>query len=87
MDRSLLKYFFDCGDDQIIQFALTRAHLNKMEQEVISLMFDGCMTQEEIAEYIGYSTRRVQEIWYSGAKKMLSIPWVTAFAKELKSKS
>lgn len=87
MERSLVKFFMDCGDDQIIQFALTRAHLNRLEKDVIILMFDECLSQEEIAERLGYSTRRIQDIWYSGAKKLLSIPWVSAFAKELKSRS
>lgn len=85
MERGLLRYFMDCGDDQIIQFALTRAHLNRLEREVIRLMFDECMTQEEIAEHLGYSTRRIQDIWYCASKKMLSIPWVSAFARELKN--
>ncbi len=84
MDRGLLVYFWNCGDDQIIQFAIQRAHLNKHERDVIRLMLDECMTQEEVAEEIGYSTRRTQEFWYSGADKLLNIPWVLAYAKELK---
>lgn len=87
MNRSLLTFFFDCGDDQIIQFAIQRAHLNRLEKEVIRLRMDECMTQEEIAEAIGYSVRRVQDLWYSGADKLLSVPWVYAYAKELSIKS
>ena len=84
MDKSLLTYFWNCGDNEIIEFALMRAHLNKREREVIHFMLDECMTQEEVAEKINFSTRRVQEFWYSGAKKLLNIPWVSAYAKELK---
>lgn len=84
MDNNLLTYFWNCGDDTIIQFALQRGHLNRHEREVIHLMLDECMTQEETAEAIGYSTRRTQEFWSSGANKLLSIPWVRAYALELK---
>ena len=73
MEKSLVKFFMNCGDDQIIQFALTRAHLNKLERDVILLMFDECLSQEEVAERMGFSTRRIQEIWYSSAKKLLSM--------------
>lgn len=83
MDRSLLKYFWNCGDNQIIEFALLRARLNKKEKEVIHLMLDECMTQEEVAEYLDTSTRNVQNYWYSGADKLLNIKWVLAYAKEL----
>lgn len=83
MDRNLLKAFWNCGDNQIIEFALIRAHLNRLEKEVVRLMLDECMTQEEIAEAISYSTRKVQEIWYSASAKLLNIPWVYAYAVEL----
>ena len=83
MDKSLLKLFMNCGDDEIIQFALNKAHLNRLEKEVIIFMFDECMTQEEIAERMNYSTRKIQDIWYSAAKKLLNIPWVYAYAIEL----
>lgn len=84
MDRNLLKFFWDCGDDGIIQFAMMRAHLNRLEKDVITLMLDECLSQEQVAERIGYSVRRVQDIWYSGADKLLNIPWVLAYARELK---
>jgi len=86
MDRALIKYFYNCGDDSIIQFALVRAHLNKKEKEVLELLLDECNTQEEAAEILDISTRRLQEIWYSATDKMLNIPWVFAYAKELKAK-
>lgn len=84
MDRSLLVRFWNCGDDQIIQFAVQRAHLNRHEREVLHLMLDECKTQEETAEILGYSTRRVQKFWYDGADKLLHIPWVEAYAKTIK---
>lgn len=83
MDKHLLKEFWNCGDDQIIQFALMRAHLNKLEKEAIRLMLDECMTQEAAAEVMDVSARRFQDYWYSASKKLLSIPWVSAYAKEL----
>jgi len=86
MDKCLLKYFWNCGDDQIIQFALVRAHLNRYEKDVITLALDECMTQEEIAEAMDLSTRQIQKIWKSGSIKMIAIPWVRAFALELSSK-
>ena len=83
MRLKLLKAFWSCGDGQIIEFALIRARLNKTEKEVLNLMLDECMTQEEVAERLNYSTRRVQQFWVSGADKLLSIPWVNAYAEEL----
>ncbi|MBQ0112691.1 MAG: hypothetical protein KBT03_06145 [Bacteroidales bacterium] len=85
MGGELLKAFWNCGDDQIIQFAIQRAHLNKKELQVITMILDECMTQEEVAEQLNYSTRRIQDFWYSGANKLLNIKWVEAFAKELNS--
>ena len=84
MNNGLLSYFWNCGDDSIIQFALQRGHLNKREKEVIHLILDECMSQEEAAEEIGYSVRRTQEFWSSGCNKLLSIPWVRAYAMELR---
>lgn len=84
MDRGLLFYFWGCGDNQIIEFALMRARLNKHEKDVVLRVLDECMPQEKIAEELGYSVRRTQEFWYSGADKLLSIPWVKAYALSLK---
>lgn len=83
MDRNLLKAFWNCGDNQIIEFALLRARLNKIEKEVVRLSLDECLTQEEIAEMMDFSTRRIQQFWNTAADKLLGIPWVYAYAKEL----
>lgn len=83
MDRSLLKYFWKCGDNQIIEFALLRARLNKHERQVVELMLDECLTQEQTAEELCISTRRVQDYWYDAADKLLNIEWVAAYAKEI----
>lgn len=83
MRLKLLRAFWNCGDGDIIEFALLRAHLNKKELNIIKLMLDECMTQEEVAEQIGYSTRRTQQLWCSAANKLLAIPWVKAYASEL----
>lgn len=82
-DRELLYRFFNCGDNEIIEFAMMRARLNRREKEVIENMIDNCMTQEEVAEQMGYSVRRVQQFWSTGATKLLNIPWVKAYASFL----
>lgn len=85
MDKGLIRYFWNCGDNQIIEFAIIRARLNKNEKDVIQLMLDECLTQEEVAERLSYSTRKIQEDWASGVRKLLSIPWVLAYAEQLKN--
>lgn len=83
-NKALLNAFWMCGDGSIIEFAKLRAHLNRNEERVIELMLDGCYTQEEIAEMLNYSPRRIQDFWYSGAQKLLNIPWVKAYSLYLK---
>lgn len=85
MDRSLLRYFWNCGDSQIIDFAILRARLNSKEKEVLTCMYDECLTQEKTAELMNYSPRRVQEFYYSAADKLLNIAWVKAYAVSLKN--
>lgn len=87
MDRSLLKYFWNCGDNEIIEFAMIRARLNKREKDVIIASLDECLSQEEIAEKMYISTRQVQKLWYQGADKLLAIPWVRSYALDIKSHS
>lgn len=84
MRRELLQYFWNCGDGQIIEFAILRARLNSKEEKVVRLMLDECMTQEEVAEQMAYSVRRIQSFWQSASEKLLNIPWVLAYAKALK---
>ena len=81
--RSLIKAFWSCGDNDIIEFALLRARLNRHEKEVLELILDECMTQEQASEKLNLSTRILQERWYSAINKLLSIPWVLAYAMEL----
>lgn len=80
----MIKYFWNCGDNDIIEFALLKARLNKKESEVIHLILDECYTQEQAAEKLEYSPRRLQEFWYSGVDKLLKIPWVVAYAEYIK---
>lgn len=84
MDRTLLRDFWHCGDDQIIEFAIMRARLNRREKEAISLILDDCRTQEQAAEIMEISTRHFQNIWYSAVDKLLNIAWVRAYAKDLR---
>lgn len=85
MDRELLKCFWNCGDNQIIEFAILRARLNSNEKKVLEYILDECLTQEETAEIMEYSTRRVQDFWCSAVKKLLNIDWVRAYAISLKT--
>ena len=84
MEKELLKLFWNCGDNQIIEFAMLRARLNSKEKLVLEYMLDACLTQEETAEKMGYSTRRVQDFWCSATRKLLNIDWVKAYAISLR---
>lgn len=86
MDRSLLKYFWNCGDSYTIDFAIMRSRLNRQEKEVIHLILDECLSQEKAAEQLDISTRQVQKIWKSAADKLLSIQWVYYYALALKER-
>lgn len=79
----LLRAFWNCGDNQIIEFAIMRARLNKREKEVLASMLDECRTQEQTAERLELSTRHTQELWRSASDKLLNIPWVKAYSESL----
>lgn len=85
MDRSLLKYFWNCGDTSIIDFAIMRARLNRNEKKVLRMALDELMTQEQIAEELDTSTRNVQKIWACAADKLLRIDWVRIYSIALKN--
>lgn len=85
MDKSLIKHFWNCGDSQIIEFAMMRARLNRQERNVLHLALDELLTQEQIAEELDTSTRNVQKIWASATVKMLNIEWVYAYSFMLKN--
>lgn len=84
MDRGLIKAFWSCGDNEIIEFAMLRARLNRKEKEAVTCLLDDCLSQEEAAEKMCVSTRRFQEYWYSATNKLLALPWLVAYANELK---
>lgn len=71
MDRGLIRAFWGCGDNEIIEFAVLRARLNRREKEAVRLLLDECLSQEQAAEQMCISTRRFQEYWYSAADKLL----------------
>lgn len=79
----MIRAFWNCGDNQIIEFAIHRARLNKRESDVLRLVLDECKTQEQAAEILDISTRNLQNVWYSACNKILSIDWVIVYAKEL----
>lgn len=85
MDRTLLRDFWNCGDTQIVDYAMIRARLNHHERMTVTLIMDKCATQEQAAEFLGVSTRCLQTWWYSAADKLLSLPWVVAYAKEMRA--
>lgn len=86
MDRTLIKDFWNCGDGQIIEFAILRARLNANEKQTVSLVLDECRTQEQAAELMQISVRGLQTLWYSAVDKLLNIPWVLAYAKEIRNR-
>lgn len=81
---SLLRVFWGCGDNDIIELALKRARLNVNERNVITMILDECMTQEEIAERLDRSVRWVQKRSSDASNKLITIPWVYSYAKSLK---
>ena len=83
MKIKLLRAFWGCGDNEIIEFALFRARLNRVEKEVVRLILDECYTQEEAAEYLNLSVRKIQKIWFDAANKLINIAWVQAYSKFL----
>ena len=83
MDRGLIRAFWGCGDSQIIEFAMSRARLNRQERDVLCHMLDNCETQEQTAESMDLSTRKVQNLWYSACDKLLAIEWVAVYSREL----
>lgn len=85
-DRSLVKDFWNCGDGALIAYSIMRAKLNRMECEALRRLLDECMTQEEAAEAMDISVRRLQAYWYSAADKLLQLPWVVAYAGKVRRK-
>lgn len=83
-DRDLIRDFWRCGDNEIIEFAILRAHLNRKQKEILHCMLDECMSQEEAAEELCWSVRTAQEKWAEAADLLLGIPWVEAYAKEIR---
>lgn len=81
--KALLRAFWNCGDSQVIEFAISRARLNKREEQVVRMAMDECMTQEWIAEQLDVSVRHIQTLWDSALKKLLGIPWVMAYSLSL----
>lgn len=51
--------------------------------KVITTILDECYTPEEATEILNYSVRHVQSIWYSATNKLINIPWVSAYEREL----
>lgn len=86
MDRGLIRAFWGCGDSQIIEFAMSRARLNRQEREVLCHILDECETQEQAAESMDLSTRKVQSLWYSACDKLLAIEWVAIYSRELNNR-
>lgn len=83
MERRAIKAFWNCGDNNLIEYAMVRARLNKNEREVLYNILDECFTQEETAEIMETSTRRIQEIWANATEKLLNLPWLRAYAEAL----
>ncbi|MCQ2508389.1 MAG: hypothetical protein MJ097_06340 [Dorea sp.] len=82
-NTAIIKAFWTCGDSQTINFAIMKARLNRSEKKVIIYILDEDMTQEEAAEHLNMSLRSLQNYWYSAVNKLIKIPWVVAYGKEL----
>lgn len=82
-NTAIIKAFWTCGDSQTINFAIMKARLNRSEKKVIIYILDEDMTQEEAAEHLNMSLRSLQNYWYSAVNKLIRIPWVVAYGKEL----
>lgn len=84
MDRNKIKYFWKCKDISIINLAQDRANLTRNEREVLRLLLTEERTQEQTAEIMELSVRKVQSLWYSATDKLLSIYWVLIIAEACK---
>lgn len=51
---------------------------------MLDLLLDQALTQEQAAEKLQISVRNLQNLWYTGTAKLLNLPWVIAYAKELR---
>lgn len=80
MEKNVIKRFWNCGDSQLVRLACERAGLTRKENEVLRLLLTECLTQEEAAEEMELSTRKVQELWSSASKKLNLIYWVKVVA-------
>ena len=81
MERNVIKQFWNCGDSSLVKLACERAGLTRKENEVLRLLLTECYTQEETAEKMDISTRKVQELWKSASSKLNLIYWVKVVAE------
>lgn len=84
--RDYIKAFWNCGDSRIINMSLECVELTDPELKVLKMSLKSCMTQEEIAEALNWSPSYVQKIWYRATDKLLALPWVYCYGKELYQK-
>lgn len=84
--RDYIKAFWNCGDSRIINLALDSVELTEPELKILRMCLKACMTQEEIAEVLNLSPSYVQKIWYKATDKLLALPWVYCYGKELYNK-
>lgn len=84
--RDYIKAFWNCGDSRIINLALDSVELTEPELKILRMYLKACMTQEEIAEVLNLSPSYIQKIWYKATDKLLALPWVYCYGKELYNK-
>lgn len=80
MDRCIIKEFWKIADSDLIKLAQDKANLTRYEREVLRLMLTECYTQEQTAEIMEISTRKVQDLWKTACDKILSIYWIKLIA-------
>ena len=84
--RDYIKAFWNCGDSRIVNLAIDSVELTDPELKILRLSLQACLTQEEIAEMLNLSPSYVQKVWYKATDKLLALPWVYCYGKELYNK-
>lgn len=86
MDKSLVEIFLKCNDEQLIEYALLKAKISVKELRVLKLLINEGVSVPEAAYTMCISTARLQKIWDKASNKLLAIPWLVAYANELKER-
>lgn len=81
MDTHIIKAFWKCGDQEIIDLACDRADLTQAERKTICLLLTNGKTEKEAAQIMDTSEEEINRVYYSACTKLLGICWVYCIAK------